>query len=445
MASKRQPLPGPRGAVPAQEQPKNGDAARFVRRMTTVPQAAARTRHALNDVSNRINVRPALANRQKQVVVAAENCRKAIPQVAARSQRALVDIGNLINGRPAPANRQKPLVAAPDRNGKAVKLKECCKVKPEVIAISSGQRGSRRVPTLTSVLTTCSRASDGVIGTPKRTHVIQPYDIDAADAHNELAVVEYVEDIYRFYKSTEGTCLPLSSYMRSQEEINERMRAILIDWIIEVQHRLVLMPETLYLTVYIIDKYLSMESVPRKELQLVGISAMLIASKYEEIWAPLVKDLLCLCDNTFSREQVLTKEKVILDKLHWNLTVPTMYMFIVRYLKAAMGDKELENMTFFYSELALVQYTMLVYPPSMTAAAAVYAARCTIQMDPLWTDTLEHHTGLTEPQLLDCARRLMFFHNIAPESKQKAVYRKYSSPRLGAVALQPPAKKLLPV
>jgi len=86
----------------------------------------------------------------------------------------------------------------------------------------------------------------------------------------------------------QGTCLPLSSYMSSQAEISERMRAILIDWIIEVQYRLILMPETLYLTVYIIDQYLSMESVPRKELQLVGISAMLIASKYEEIWAPLV-------------------------------------------------------------------------------------------------------------------------------------------------------------
>jgi hypothetical protein len=74
----------------------------------------------------------------------------------------------------------------------------------------------------------------------------------------------------------------------SQAEINERMRAILVDWIIEVHHRLTLMPETLYLTVYIIDQYLSMENVPRKELQLVGVSAMLIASKYEEIWAPLV-------------------------------------------------------------------------------------------------------------------------------------------------------------
>ncbi|KAL5657852.1 hypothetical protein ACJX0J_031015, partial [Zea mays] len=282
-------------------------------------------------------------------------------------------------------------------------------------------------------------ASDGIT-TPKKK---DPYDIDAPDSCNELAVVEYVEDIYRFYKSTEGTCRPLSSYMSSQAEISERMRAILIDWIIEVQYRLTLMPETLYLTVYIIDQYLSMESVPRKELQLVGISAMLIASKYEEIWAPLVKDLMCLCDNAFTRDQVLTKEKAILDRLHWNLTVPTMYMFIVRYLKAAMCDTELENMAFFYSELALVHYAMLVYPPSVTAAAAVYAARSTLGMNPPWTDILEHHTGLAEPQLLECARRLISFHTLAPESKQKAVYRKYSKPKLGSVALQSPVKKLL--
>ncbi|PWZ25600.1 Cyclin-B1-3 [Zea mays] len=215
-----------------------------------------------------------------------------------------------------------------------------------------------------------------------------------------LKIVEYVEDIYRFYKSTEDTCLPLSSYMSSQAEISERMRAILIDWIIEVQYRLTLMPETLYLTVYIIDQYLSMESVPRKELQLVGISAMLIATYTTSSDILQVKDLMCLCDNTFTRDQVLTKEKAILDRLHWNLTVPIMYMFIVRYLKAAMCDTELENMAFFYSELALVHYAMLVYPPSVTAAAAVYAARSTLGMNPPWTDILEHHTGIVEPQLL---------------------------------------------
>ena len=77
--------------------------------------------------------------------------------------------------------------------------------------------------------------------------------------------------------------------MVSQTEINGRMRAILTDWLIEVHYRLMLMPETLYLTVYIIDQYLSLENVPRKELQLVGVSAMLIACKYEETWAPEVR------------------------------------------------------------------------------------------------------------------------------------------------------------
>lgn len=77
-------------------------------------------------------------------------------------------------------------------------------------------------------------------------------------------------------------------YMHSQVEINEKMRAILGDWLIEVHHKFELMPETLYLTFHIIDRYLSMEQVRRRELQLVGVGSMLIASKYEEIWAPQV-------------------------------------------------------------------------------------------------------------------------------------------------------------
>lgn len=77
-------------------------------------------------------------------------------------------------------------------------------------------------------------------------------------------------------------------YMDSQAEINEKMRAILVDWLIEVHHKFELMPETLYLTINIVDRFLSIKTVPRRELQLVGISAMLMASKYEEIWAPEV-------------------------------------------------------------------------------------------------------------------------------------------------------------
>lgn len=77
-------------------------------------------------------------------------------------------------------------------------------------------------------------------------------------------------------------------YIDSQPEISEKMRAILIDWLIEVHHKFELNPETLYLTINIVDRYLAVETSSRRELQLVGISAMLIASKYEEIWAPEV-------------------------------------------------------------------------------------------------------------------------------------------------------------
>lgn len=77
-------------------------------------------------------------------------------------------------------------------------------------------------------------------------------------------------------------------YMDAQPEINEKMRSILVDWLTEVHRKFQLMPETLYLTLNIVDRFLSREVVPRRELQLVGISSMLIACKYEEIWAPEV-------------------------------------------------------------------------------------------------------------------------------------------------------------
>lgn len=69
-------------------------------------------------------------------------------------------------------------------------------------------------------------------------------------------------------------------------------------------------------------------------------------------------------------------------------------------MQSLLSATQLENMAYFYAELALVQYSMLIYSPSMTAAAAVYAARCTLDVRPLWSDTLQHHTGLSEEELL---------------------------------------------
>lgn len=130
-------------------------------------------------------------------------------------------------------------------------------------------------------------------------------------------------------------------YIDSQPEINSKMRAILVDWLIEVHRKFELVPESLYLTVNLVDRFLAAKNVPRRELQLAGISSMLIACKYEEIWAPEVSDFIAISDNAYVREQVLLMEKAILGKLEWYLTVPTPYVFLVRYIKAsAPADKE---------------------------------------------------------------------------------------------------------
>ncbi|XP_043710410.1 G2/mitotic-specific cyclin S13-7-like isoform X1 [Telopea speciosissima] len=295
----------------------------------------------------------------------------------------------------------------------------------------------KKVKTLTATLTARSKVACGLTAKPKDPIV----DIDAADVNDQLAVVEYVEDIYQFYKLTEHES-KVHDYIVSQPGIDERMREILADWLIEVHHKFELMPETLFLTLHIVDRFLSLKTVPRRELQLVGIGAMLISSKYEEIWAPEVNDFIIISDKAYTREEILGMEKAILGRLEWSLTFPTPYVFLVRFIKAAGSDQEMENMVFFLAELGLMRYASIMYCPSMVAASAVYAARCTLSKTPLWSETLKLHTGYTEAQLMECAKLLVSFHSSAAESKLKGVYKKYSSPQRRAVALFPPAKNL---
>jgi hypothetical protein len=231
-------------------------------------------------------------------------------------------------------------------------------------------------------------------------------NIDEHDTGNQLAVVEYIEDIYGFYRKTEiQSCVP-ADYMSRQSDINEKMRAILIDWLIEVHLKFKLMPETLFLTTNLIDRYLCVQSVSRKNLQLVGVTAMLLAAKYEEIWAPEVNDFVHISDNAYSRDEVLTMEKNMLNTLKFNLTVPTPYVFIVRLLKAAASDKQektiaaqLETVAWFLVELCLTEYPMIKYAPSLLAAAAVYTAQVTVAREPRWGPALQKHSGYTETQV----------------------------------------------
>ncbi|KAI4314641.1 hypothetical protein L6164_027529 [Bauhinia variegata] len=250
-------------------------------------------------------------------------------------------------------------------------------------------------------------------------------DIDSCDANNPLAVFDYVEDLYASYRKMESISCVSPTYMAQQFDINERMRAILIDWLIEVHDKFDLMHETLFLTVNLIDRFLEKEKVVRKKLQLVGLVAMLLACKYEEVSVPVVGDLILISDKAYTRKEVLEMEKLMLNTLQFNVSVPTPYVFMRRFIKAAQTDKKLELLAFFLIELSLVDYEMLKFPPSLLAAAAVYTAHCTIYGFKQWSKTCEWHTNYSEDQLLECSSLMVDFHQKSGTGKLTGVYRKY--------------------
>ncbi|MCL7036751.1 hypothetical protein MKW94_022499 [Papaver nudicaule] len=269
-------------------------------------------------------------------------------------------------------------------------------------------------------------------------------DIDKEDVNNPLAAVEYVQDLYRFYRLSESS-IQVRDYMYLQSDIDEGLRMKLVDLMVGAHHRLELAPEILYLAVQIVDRYVSMNPVTRNEFQLLGLSALVLASKYEEDFVPAarpIEEYVAVADGVFSKQQILAMEKSILEKLGWTFSVPTMYQFLIRFIKAAVADKEMENTVFFFGELCLMQYGMLRYPPSLLAASAVYAARCTLEKAPFWDETLKHYTGYSQYQILECAKQLSRFHSKIAGHELRETFRKYLSCERDVVSLLPQAPSL---
>ena len=133
-------------------------------------------------------------------------------------------------------------------------------------------------------------------------------NIDERDKDDPLCVTVYVEDMYTHFRGKEIGTSVRPTFMENQAHINERMRSILVDWLVEVHMKFKLVPETLYLTVNIIDRYLERAEVSRPRLQLVGVTALLLASKYEEIYPPELRDLVYICDRAYTRQDVSTRQ-----------------------------------------------------------------------------------------------------------------------------------------
>jgi len=129
-------------------------------------------------------------------------------------------------------------------------------------------------------------------------------------------------------QKSESETQPDATYMRRQNYINENIRAVLVDWLINVHSKLNLLPETLYITVNIIDRYLSLKELEKDEIQLLGVSALLIATKYEEIYPPTVKDYIYISKNAYTKQQILEMEMDILSTLEFKMCETSSFRFL---------------------------------------------------------------------------------------------------------------------
>lgn len=263
-------------------------------------------------------------------------------------------------------------------------------------------------------------------------------DLDEEDIDDPLMVAEYVVEIFDYLKDLELVTLPNPQYIDHQPDLEWKMRGILVDWLIEVHTRFRLLPETLFLAVNIIDRFLSAEVVALDRLQLVGVTAMFIASKYEEVLSPHVANFSHVADETFSDKEILDAERHVLATLEYNLSYPNPMNFLRRISKADNYDIQTRTLGKYLLEISLLDHRFLGYPQSQIAAAAMYLARLILERGS-WDNTLAHYAGYTEKEI-DPVFRLMIDYLHRPVSHE-AFFKKYASKKFlkGKSSLSSPA------
>lgn len=248
----------------------------------------------------------------------------------------------------------------------------------------------------------------------------------------------YLDDIYKYLRDCEERHRPKPHYMRKQSDITAGMRAILIDWLVEVAEEYKLHNETLFLAVSYIDRFLSHMSVLRGKLQLVGTAAMFIASKYEEIYPPEVGEFVYITDDTYTKKQVLRMEHLILKVLAFELAVPTTHYFLQRFAQLSRSSEATLHLATYLCELTLMETEpYLHYLPSLVAASCVALARLSSGNE-IWPSHMCASTGYTLEQLMPCIKDLHTSWSQVPNSPQQAIREKYKADKWHSVSLMTP-------
>ncbi|KAL6867332.1 hypothetical protein ACP4OV_015356 [Aristida adscensionis] len=276
-----------------------------------------------------------------------------------------------------------------------------------------------------------TQADDAAARAADVARLLDPSQPDAGGA--QAAVESYIGDIDQYLRSLEVEPLrrpDVDNFWRIQKDINHKMRAILVDWLVMVAEEFKLQAETLYLAVSYVDRVLTKDVISRNKLQLLGVTALLVAAKYEENESSKMKvNIYCdITDSTYTKQQVVKMEADLLKSLNFELGGPTVRMFLRRFIACCGGN-------YYLAESSLLDYECVRYLPSVVAAACLFVARFSINPKTRpWNMTLQRNTGY---KVSDLREAIVAIHELQLSIRcpdQKATRDKYKEHTFGCVA-----------
>jgi hypothetical protein len=272
-------------------------------------------------------------------------------------------------------------------------------------------------------------------------------DIDEKDYQNPQLCAEYTQDMFAYLRSVEPFSAVKANHLLGCS-INEKMRAVLVDWLVEVQLQFKLLQETLFSTISIVDRFLAVEglTITRSKLQLVGVAAMFLASKVEEVYAPACSDFVYITDHAYTEGAIKQMEMKILQTLKFSLFEPLSLHFLRRYSKAGDVDVLQHSLAKFAIELALVEYDLVAVPGSKLAASALCLSLMLLEpkekQSGVWGETLVFYSGYSRAELMPTVSRLAktISSSFLKSNKMEAIRNKFRGAKFMKVADLPELK-----
>lgn len=267
-------------------------------------------------------------------------------------------------------------------------------------------------------------------------------DLDTDEKSDICMVVEYTNDIFAHLYKRELETLPTHNYLtdyQSPYHLRPSMRAILIDWLVEVHEKFQCYPETLFLTINIMDRFLSKNKVTLSKLQLLAVTSLFIAAKFEEVNLPKLSDYAYITDGAASKNDIKNAEMFMLTSIEFNLGWPNPMNFLRRISKADGYDFQTRSIAKFLLECIMCYHQFIHLKPSLISAMSMFIAKkitFTDKSPPVWDETFKHYSGGIDPSndakfqslCLDLIKEIA-----SPTTKLDSLILKFKKPRYGAI------------